>query len=53
MGKMNIVNRNGRSLPECTQCEHRFETEVEPTYCTDKENKFVHCESCHEECEVD
>ena len=24
--------------------------EAEPTYCTDKQNKLVHCESCHEEC---
>ena len=27
-----------------------LETEVEPTYCTDKQNKLVHCENCHEEC---
>ena len=27
--------------------------EAEPTYCTEKQNKLVHCENCHEECEVD
>ena len=27
MGKMNIVDRNGESSPECTQCGHRFETD--------------------------
>lgn len=30
-----------------------LESEAEPTYCTDKKNKLVHCEDCHErECKV-
>lgn len=27
-----------------------LESETEPTYCTDKQNKLIHCEDCHEEC---
>lgn len=30
-----------------------LESETEPNFCTDKQNKLVHCENCHEECEVD
>lgn len=25
--KMNVVDRNGRSAPECTNCGHRFDTD--------------------------
>lgn len=25
-----------------------LESETEPTYCTDKQNKRVHCEGCHQ-----
>lgn len=27
-----------------------LESETEPTYCTDKQNKLIHCEDCHEDC---
>ena len=27
-----------------------LESEAEPTYCKDKQNKLVHCEDCHEDC---
>lgn len=38
----------------CIRCAVNWlESETEPNFCTDKENKFVHCENCHEECKFD
>lgn len=38
-------------------CEEKIkqwlESETEPNFCTDKQNKLVHCENCHEECKFD
>lgn len=27
-----------------------LESEAEPTYCSDKKNRLVHCEDCHGDC---
>ena len=27
-----------------------LESETEPNFCTDKQNKLIHCEDCHEDC---
>ena len=42
--KMNVVDRNGRSAPECTNCGHRFDTDVE--MCRIAKGKFAYCPVC-------
>ncbi len=48
--KMNVVDRNGRSAPECTSCGHRFNTDyAENPYremCRIARGKFSFCPSC-------
>lgn len=40
--------------PYCPNCGAKMHSEVESTtYCTDKQNKLVHCEGCHEKCKFD
>lgn len=48
--KMNVVNRNGDNAPECTNCNHRFETDyAENPYremCRIAKGKYLYCPKC-------
>lgn len=48
--KMNVVNRRGRSAPECTNCGHRFNTDyADNSYremCRIAKGKFSFCPVC-------
>lgn len=58
--KMNVVNINGTSCPECTNCGHRFETDyAENPYremCRIAKGKYHYCPKCGAEyigCQID
>ena len=34
----------------CSNCGAKMDLKEKPNYCTDKQNKLVHCEGCHEKC---
>ena len=48
--KMNVVDRNGRSAPECTNCGHRFDTDYAKNpyaeMCRIAKGKFAYCPVC-------
>ncbi len=48
--KMNVVNRNGKSSPECTNCNHRFNTDYASNpyreMCEIAKGKYNYCPKC-------